>query len=64
MTTITRKSLTGLRAKFRGLAETGHKQMGLRYVQEAIWLFGRNQERVEELYWKAHFELPYAQAAR
>ena len=53
-------TINKLRAAFRGLPETGHKQMGLRAVQEAKWLLGKNQERVEELTEKARFHLSYA----
>jgi len=62
--TITRQTLTSLRHQFRGLADTGHKQIALRAISNALTLIANNPAVAEELYWKARFELPYAQVVR
>ena len=51
-----------LRKAYRGLTESGHKQMGMRALQEIGYLGGRNPDREKELIEKARFHLPHAQA--
>ncbi len=58
----TRSSLLSLRRCFAGLADSSHKQMGLRSVSLALHMLGKNEERVAELVSKAEFHLPYAVA--
>lgn len=56
------KTLTALRAKFNRLPESFHRQVGLRYVREAILLVDRNAVEADRLYQQARFHLPYAEA--
>ncbi len=43
------QSLHQYRAAFSRCADGAHRQMGLRYIREALMLVGRNDDRVAEL---------------
>lgn len=58
-----RASLLALRRAYAGLRVSAHKQIGLRAIRDALALADRNPERVAELWAKARFHLPYAEAA-
>lgn len=57
-----RSDLLSLRAKFARLPESFRKQIGLRYVREALLLVGRNDAEAACLFAEARFHLPYAEA--
>jgi hypothetical protein len=57
-----RSSLLVLRRRFAGLPETSHKQIGLRSIRDALAALSYNQERADELYARAAFHAPYAEA--
>jgi hypothetical protein len=58
-----RSDLLSLRTSFSRLPESFRRQIGLRYIREAIQLLGRNDVEAERLFREAKFHLPYAEAA-
>lgn len=65
MNQVSRSSLLTLRRRFAGLPETGHKQIGLRRIRDALRYVEREdmREHVAKLTADAVFALPYAEAA-
>lgn len=52
---------TALRQSYKGLYDSAHKQMGLRYIRDALALGNRNPERTLGLIGQARYHLPIAQ---
>lgn len=52
-----------VKAAYRGLRETAHKQLGVRYAKEALQFAERNPAHAAEMLSRARFHLPYAKEA-
>lgn len=60
----TPEGLRALRAEFRALRDSAYRQMGLRYVKDALALKGRNSDRITALAAAARNHLQHARAVR